>query len=211
VNPRSLHTALRAGFDRLGGRWIGLEALGLVARQGQVAGVETAAGFLAGRCVLNCSGAWAERFLLPEDQARYRVRPIRGQTVRLRPASRHESVQRVIQAPGVGYLVPRADGSVIVGATSEEAGPFSVTTAGGILSLLEAAATLVPAARAWSFLSASSGLRPLAGDGELFLEADSARRGLFHGLGLYRHGILLAPVASTRLAGMALEYLGRKS
>jgi hypothetical protein len=44
----------------------------------------------------------------------------------------------------------------------------------------------------------------------LFLEADSQRRGFFHGLGLYRQGILLAPVASTRLAGMLLDYLGKK-
>jgi glycine oxidase len=173
--------------------------------------VETTAGVVLGRAVVNSAGAWADRFLLPEDQARYRPRPIRGQTVRLRPASRRESVRRVIQVPGFAYLVPRADGSVIVGATSEEVGPFPGVTAEGVQSLLSAVQTLVPASRAWTFLSAGSGLRPMAGDGGLYLEPDSQRRGLFHGLGLYRHGILLAPVASTRLAGMILDYLGRKA
>jgi glycine oxidase len=211
VNPRSLHTALRASFDRLGGRWVGLQVLGLVARQGASVGVETTAGVALGRAVINAAGAWADRFLLPEDQARYRVRPIRGQTVRLRPPSRRESIRRVIQVPGYAYLVPRADGTVIVGATSEEVGPFPGVTAEGVQYLLSAVQALVPVSRGWSFLSAGSGLRPMAGDGELFLEPDSQRRGLFHGLGLYRQGILLAPVASTRLAGMALEYLGRKA
>jgi glycine oxidase len=210
VNPRSLHTALRAAFDRLGGRWVGLEALGLVARQSQTAGIETSAGVVLGRAVVNCSGAWADRFLLPEDQARFRVRPVRGQILRLRPPSRHESIRRVIQVPGVGYLVPRADGSVLVGATSEDVGPFDGVTGGGVQSLLRTAITLVPAAENWAFLSATSGLRPMAADGGLFLEADSARRGLFHGLGLYRHGILLAPLASTRLAQMVLDALGRR-
>jgi len=209
VNPRSLHTALRAAFDRLGGRWVGLEVLGLVARQGQTAGVDTTAGIILGRTVANCAGAWGDRFLLPEDLVRVRPRPIRGQTVRLRPPNRQEGVRRVIQVPGVAYLVPRADGSVIVGATSEEIGPFPGVTAGGVESLLSAAITLVPAAQSWAFLSAHSGLRPMAGEGDLFLEPDSARHGLFHGLGLYRQGILLAPVASTRLAGMILEHIGR--
>lgn len=211
VSPRSLHTALRAAFDRLGGRWVGLQVLGLVARQGATAGVETTAGVVLGRSVINATGAWADRFLLPEDQARYRVRPVRGQTVRLRPASRRDSIRRVIHAPGFAYLVPRADGSVILGATSEEVGPFPGVTAEGVQYLLSAMQTMVPVSRGWTFLAAGSGLRPMAGDGELFLEHDSQRRGLFHGLGLYRHGILLAPVASTRLAGMVLDYLGRKA
>ena len=209
VNPRSLHTALRAAFDRLGGRWVNLQVLGLVARQGAVAGVETTAGVILGRAVVNAAGAWADRFLLPEDQARYRVRPVRGQTVRLRPPNRREGIRHVIQVAGFGYLVPRADGTVVVGATSEEVGPFAGVTAGGVHSLLQAVQTLVPVSRSWAFLWAGSGLRPMAGNGELFLEQDSARRGLFHGLGLYRQGILLAPVASTRLAGMVLDFLGR--
>jgi glycine oxidase len=211
VNPRSLHTALRAAFDRLGGRWVGLQVLGLVARQGAAAGVETTAGVALGRSVINAAGAWADRFLLPEDQARYRVRPVRGQTVRLRPPNRREGIRRVIQVPGYAYLVPRADGSIVVGATSEEIGPFPGVTAEGVQSLLSAVQVLVPVSRFWTFLTAGSGLRPMAGDGELFLEPDSQRRGLFHGLGLYRQGILLAPVASTRLAGMVLDYLGRKA
>lgn len=210
VNPRSLHTALRAAFFHLGGQWIQLHVLGLVSRQGRVVGVETSAGVLMGGCVVNAAGAWADRFLLPEDQERHRLRPIRGQSVRLRPHGRQDGIRHVIQLPSVGYLVPRADGSVTAGATSEDVGPFLGTTAGGIEAVLEGARKLVPASAGWGFVSAWSGLRPMAGSGELILEADPARKGLFHGLGLYRHGILLAPVAATRICRMVMEYLGRQ-
>jgi len=208
VNPRSLLTALRAAFDHLGGHWIRLPALGLAARQGRMAGVETSAGVVQGSAVVNAAGAGADLFLLPEDQERYRVRPVRGQVVRLRPRDRREGIRRVLHQPGIGYLVPRADGSVIAGATSEEVGPFPGNTAGGLLSVLEGARRMVPASEHWAFLGAWSGLRPLAGEGELFLEPDSSRKGLFHGLGLYRHGILLAPMAATRMARLVVDYLG---
>lgn len=208
VNPQTLHTALRAGFERLGGEWIPLHGLGLAVRQQRVIGVETANGLVLGGAVLNASGAGADRFLLPEDQERYRARPVRGQALRLRPPRAADGIGRVIQVPGVGYLVPRADGSVIAGATSEAVGPFPGLTAEGIHAVLAGALRLVPSARSWSFVEAWSGLRPLAGEGEPVIAPD-ARPGLFHGLGLYRHGILLAPVAATRLAKMITDYLGR--
>lgn len=208
VTTHTLHRALRMGFERLGGEWIPLHALGLVVRKGQIAGVETAAGVVLGAAVLNAAGAMADRFLLPEDQERYRTRAVRGQALRLRPASAREGLRRVVQAPGFGYLVPQPDASVIVGATSEFIGPYPGVTAGGLLSVLEHARILVPAVAEWSFVEAWSGLRPLAGDGEPILAPDT-RKGLFHGLGLYRHGILLAPVATSRLLKMILDHLGR--
>jgi glycine oxidase len=209
VDPRSLHLALRAVFDNLGGRRINLPALGLISRQGRVAGVESAAGVVLGGSVVNATGAWADRFLTPEDQGRYRSRPVRGQSVHLRPPTTREGIRHVIQVPDFGYLVPRADGSVIAGATSEEIGPFAGNTAGGVGSVLERTARLFPSSADWTFMGAVSGLRPMAGNGELFLEPDSERKGLFHGLGLYRHGILLAPVAATRMARLVIEYLGQ--
>ncbi len=209
ANPQTLHVSLLAAFDRLGGRLVRLPVLGLVSRQGRVVGVETAVGTVMGGCVVNASGAWADRFLLPEDQERHRTRPIRGQLVRLRPPTYRDGIRHVIQLLEIGYLVPRADGTVVVGATSENVGPFPVTTMGGIRFLLETARRIIPSSETWEFVSASAGLRPMAGDGELVLEPDSARKGLFHGLGLYRHGILLAPVAATRMCRMVLEYLGR--
>jgi len=210
VNTHTLHAALRSGFERLGGTWIPLQALGLTVRQQRVVGVETANGVVLGGAVLNATGAAGDRFLLPEDQERYRARPIRGQAIRLRPADPRAGISRVIQMPGVGYLVPQADGSIIAGATSEAIGPFPGVTAGGVQSVLGGAERLVPRSREWSFVGAWSALRPMAGEGEPVLAAD-ARKGLFHGLGLYRHGILLAPVAATRLAKLITDYLGQQN
>jgi glycine oxidase len=210
VNPRSLHTALRAAFDQLGGHWVCLPALGLASRQGRVGGVETAGGLILGEAVLNTAGAWADRFLLPEEAERLRPRPVRGQIVRLRPSSRRRGIRRVIHMPGTAYMVPHADGTVLVGATAEEVGPFLASTAGGVGEMLAGAREIVPSSTEWRFLRATSGLRPMAADGSLYLEADPGRKGLFHGLGLFRNGILLAPVAASRLARLVLEYLGRK-
>lgn len=209
VDPVGLHTALRVCFDRLGGRWVHLPGLGFVIRSQKVVGVETETGVTMGGAVLNATGAAAERFLLPEDLARFRPRAVRGEALRLRPPSWTEGIHHVVQLPGTGYLVPRADGSVVVGATSKESGPQRKTTAGGVRSLLEAAEKVVPEAANWKFIEAWNGLRPLAGSGELILARDQ-RKGLFHGLGLYRHGILLAPVAATRLSKMLLDHLGRQ-
>jgi len=209
VNPRSLITALRMAVDHLGGRMVHLRVLGLVSRQARIVGVETAAGVVRGGAVLNAAGAWADHFLVPEDQDRYQVRPVRGQIVRLRPPSRKEAVRHVVQDPLVSYLVPRADGGVVCGSTSEDVGPFPGITAGGIASVLERTIALVPQASNWTFIGAWSGLRPRAGRDEIFLEADSSRKGLFHGLGLFRHGMLLAPTAATRMARLVVDYLGR--
>lgn len=208
VNTRTLHLALRVMFERLGGEWIPLHGLGLAVRHHRVAGVETANGVVLGGAVLNACGALADRFLLPEDLERYRLRAVRGQALRLRPPTAQETIRRVLHAPGTGYLVPQADGTVIVGATSEQVGPFLDVTAGGVRELLAAGERLLPGLADWSFAGAWSGLRPLAGDGAPSLVADS-RRGLFHALGLYRHGILLAPVAASRLLKMILDDLGK--
>ncbi|MFN8548278.1 MAG: FAD-dependent oxidoreductase [Candidatus Eisenbacteria bacterium] len=210
VNTHTLHIALRSGFERLGGTWIPLQALGLTVRQQRVVGVETANGVVLGGAVLNATGAAGDRFLLPEDQERYRARPIRGQAIRLKPADPRDGITRVIQMPGVAYLVPQADGSVIAGATSEAVGPFPGVTAGGVQSVLQGVERLVPCSKEWSFAGAWSALRPMAGEGQPVLAAD-ARKGLFHGLGLYRHGILLAPVAATRLAKLISDYLGQQN
>lgn len=209
VNPRSLHDALRSAFDRLGGLWVPLPVIGLVARKQAVVGIETASGVTLGGAVLNATGAAVDLFLLPEDVARYRPRPVRGELIRLRPPSHSRSIRRVIQIPGYLYMVPQDDGTVICGATSQEDGPIRRTTSGGVRSILEATARVVPDSEEWAFVDSWNGLRPLAGDGDMMLIPDD-RKGLFHGLGLYRHGVLLAPVASTKLCRMILEYLGRQ-
>jgi glycine oxidase len=67
---------------------------------------------------------------------------------------------------------------------------------------------LLPDVAEWEWISAWSGLRPLVGSGEPTVLADP-RPGLFHGLGLYRNGILLAPVVGAQLSRLAAEFVGQ--
>lgn len=208
VDPRGLHDALRASFEELGGTWVGDEAFALALAQGRVVGVETAGGTLHAGVVLNTAGVQAERFLLPEERARLRPRPVRGELLRLRPRHRGERIRHVVQSPGFAYLIPQDDGTVLVGATCDEGDGRTRVTAAGVQTLLAHASALLPDLLAWEWVETWSGLRPLVGTGEPTVIADP-RPGLFHGLGLHRHGILLAPVLGAQLSRLAAEYVGQ--
>jgi glycine oxidase len=102
-----------------------------------------------------------------------------------------------------GYLVPRADGRLLVGATSKEAGFDTRVTAGGIETLLHAAVQAMPALREFTVSETWAGLRPATPDERPFLGA-TPLQGYFVACGHYRNGILLAP-ATARLLGDAVE------
>ena len=80
--------------------------------------------------------------LAPEQ--RPPVRPIKGQMLSLKMDPAAPLITHVIWAPGV-YMVPRRDGRLIIGATVEEKAFDTSLTAGGLLTLLEAAWRTVPA------------------------------------------------------------------
>lgn len=208
VDPRGLHDALRASFEELGGTWIQDEVYAPIEERGRVVGVQTGSGHLHAGAVINTAGAQAERFLLPEDRLRLGPRPVRGEILRLRPPRRGQRIRHVVQSPGFVYLIPQDDGTVLIGATSDEGDGRARVTAEGVGLLLANARTLIPDVAEWEWIAAWSGLRPLVGTGEPMVLADP-RPGLFHGLGLYRNGILLAPVVGARLSRLAAEFIGQ--
>ena len=208
VDPRGLHDALRASFEELGGSWIQDEVYAPSEERGRVVGVQTGSGSLGAGAVINAAGAQADRFLLPEDRLRVRPRPVRGEMLRLRPPRRGQRIRHVVQSPGFVYLIPQDNGTVLVGATSYEGDGRARVTAQGVTSLIENASALIPDVAEWEWIDAWSGLRPLAGTGEPSVFADP-RPGLFHGLGLFRNGILLAPVVGAQLSRLAAEFVGQ--
>src|SRR5439155_18669033 len=74
-------------------------------------------------------------------------------------------LRHVILTPGDPYLVPRADGRIVIGATRELAGWDASTTAGGIAWLLASAIRIVPALSDCSIHETWTGFRPLSPDG----------------------------------------------
>lgn len=145
----------------------------------------------ARRAVLAC-GAWSAR-LLPQLP----VVPVKGQMLSLQgPIG---ALQRVVFGPGT-YLVPRDDGLVVVGATSEpEAGFGEGLTPAGQRQLQEGIARLLPAATGWPSMERWWGFRPCTPD-QAPLLGPGPLEGLWLATGHHRNGVLLAAVSAELLA-----------
>ncbi len=147
----------------------------------------------AGQIVL-AAGPWSGQIEGLPATAQVRVRPVKGQILRLRDPAGPGLLSRVVRFEG-GYLVPRADGSYALGATVEEQGFELSPTAGGVYELLRGASELVPGIDELRIEELSVGLRPGTPD-----NAPAIGHGMLDGLiwatGHHRNGILLAPLTA---------------
>ncbi|WP_433208864.1 glycine oxidase ThiO [Dactylosporangium sp. CS-047395] len=129
------------------------------------------------------------------------VRPVKGQLLRLRgpePLLRH--VVRGVAAGRDVYLVPRADGELVVGATEEERGADTTVTAGGVLDLLRPAADLLPGVAELVLAETLAGLRPGTPDNAPVI--DRLPGGALVATGHHRNGVLLAPATAAAIADL---------
>lgn len=130
------------------------------------------------------------------------VRPVRGQLLQLRFAQ--PTLSTVVWGPGC-YLVPWQDGSVLVGATVEDAGFDETVTAGGMRQLLDSGERLVPALRSAAFTEARAGLRPASSDELPIIGPSATIRGVFYATAHYRNGVLLAPLTATLITDLLID------
>ena len=145
----------------------------------------------AERAVLAC-GAWSAQ-LLPQLP----IAPVKGQMLSLQGP--RQALQRVIFGPGT-YLVPRQDGLLVVGATSEaEAGFSEGLTPAGQRQLQEGLASLLPEASAWPPMERWWGFRPCSPDQGPLL-GGSPIAGLLLACGHHRNGVLLAAITAELVA-----------
>jgi glycine oxidase len=197
-NRRRLMRALERACSRLGVGFVeGAEVEGLDrAGDGTLQGVRlrTAVGerhtLGARQAVLAC-GAWSAR-LLPELP----VFPVKGQMLSLQAP--RQALGRVVFGPGT-YLVPREDGLVVVGATSEpEAGFSEGLTPAGQRQLQAGLSDLLPEAAGWPPMERWWGFRPCTPDEAPLLGA-SPVPGLWLATGHHRNGVLLAAITAELL------------
>ena len=171
VDNRSLTRALRVACSRAG--------VTLDARP-----VQDLAELDAGTVIVAAGSASSE--LLPGLP----VRPVKGQLLHLAGAA---LLTRTVRGIDV-YLVPRADGRLVVGATVEEKGTDTTVTAGAVHELLRAAYELLPGMTELTFTEAVVGLRPGTADNAPLLGRLDHRT--IAATGHYRNGILLAPITA---------------
>jgi glycine oxidase len=196
-NRRQLMRALERACVELGVRFQeGVEVLELLQEGDRLRGVRvrdaaaTVQTLEAATAVL-CSGAWSAQ-LLPQLP----VFPVKGQMLSLQGP--REALQRVIFGPGT-YLVPREDGLLVVGATSErEAGFTEGLTPFGQRQLQAGIEALLPEASQWPPMERWWGFRPCTPD-EGPLLGPSAVTGLWLATGHHRNGVLLAAITAELL------------
>jgi glycine oxidase len=142
--------------------------------------------------VLLAAGAWTGA-LAATFGARLRIEPRKGQMIAL--AHVPALLTHTIHGDDV-YLIPRASGELLIGATVEKVGFQPSVTARGIATLLNAALALVPGVAGLPISRTWSGFRPWAPDSLPVLGPWPGVDGLFVATAHYRNGILLAPVTA---------------
>lgn len=128
------------------------------------------------------------------------VHPVRGEILRLRSDDPPVRTLRGWVRGEPVYVVPRASGEVVVGATSEEHDGPPVPTAGGVLRLLAAARELLPGLDRAELVEALARDRPATADNLPLIGPVDERTVL--AAGHYRHGVLLAPLTAQLVADL---------
>jgi glycine oxidase len=152
--------------------------------------------------VVLAAGAWSREIGGIPPAHLPPVRPIKGQMLALRMDPSAPLLRYVIWLPR-GYLVPRQDGRLIVGATVEERGFDNALTAGGLLALIEGAWRAVPAIEELPIAETWVGFRPGSRDDAPML-GPSGIDGLVVATGHHRNGILLTPLTVEAISAYLL-------
>jgi len=202
IEPRQLLSALNEGCRRQEVEIVTAKVTGVQTKSGHALAVSTAQGRHSFGTLVLAGGAWSrglgQYFGLPLP-----VTPLRGQILALGPQS-PAPISHTLYTHGA-YLVPRADGRIVVGATEEWAGFDAETTDDGIAGLRADAARLVPTLAGWPLHSAWAGLRSVSADGLPLLGRapgwDNVQVATGHG----RNGILMAPLTGALMADALLH------
>ena len=205
VDNRKLAAALRIAAEAAGARISEHQAVKTISNDaGRIDGIVLADGRkVAADVVVLAAGAWSRSIDGLAPELRPPVRPIKGQMLALRMDPAAPLLTHVVWAPGA-YLVPRLDGRLLVGATVEEKGYDTSLTAGGILTLLEAAWRVVPAVEELPIDEMWVGHRPGSRDDAPIL-GTGLIDGLIYATGHHRNGILLTPITADAIAELVLD------
>jgi glycine oxidase len=155
-------------------------------------GLETSEGRISAEHVVVAAGAWSGMITgLP-------VRPVKGQRLLVRHPG------RVLGMTAFGdhcYLVPKAGGHVLIGATEEPGAGFDTrVTLEAIGRLARSASALLPALGGTELIHAWAGLRPATPDRLPVLGRLPGFERVWVASGHHRNGVLLSALTAKLLA-----------
>lgn len=208
VDNRLMICALKNAFQKYGGvLHENSSVTKIVLENGSISAVQTDEG--SQQCVIAilAAGCWSTQIDGIPDDMLPPVRPVKGQMLALEMEEGIEirTVIRTVRAryPTSVYLVPRSDGRLIVGATSEEMGFDDRLTVGGMFELLRGAWEVVPGIYELPILESWTGLRPASRDNAPIL-GNTPIDNLIYATGHYRNGILLSPITAYEITKLIL-------
>ncbi|GEP10080.1 glycine oxidase ThiO [Methylobacterium gnaphalii] len=202
VDPRLVMQALVHACERAGVRIIEQTRVEGIGRSSQHADhvldpVLTGRGELRAGTIILATGAWSgEGGLLPDSNI-VPVRPIKGQSLALKTTRRTGTLSSMVWTEQI-HMAPKADGTLIVGATVEDCGFREGVTAGGLFALLEGARRVLPGVEEMEVDAVWSGYRPTSDDDAPII--DVLPNGVIVATGHHRNGYLLAPSTAYAVA-----------
>jgi glycine oxidase len=161
---------------------------------GRVRGVNTSQGLIGASSIIIAAGAWS---LMIDPANSIQVEPVRGQMLCFQA---QPQIARHVIYSSHGYLIPRADGRLLAGSTSEEVGFDKSVTDDGVNQITSLAREIAPAVTKLPLLDSWAGFRPRAADDLPVLGRSNEIEGLVYATGHYRNGILLAPITGELIA-----------
>ncbi|MFE6762600.1 glycine oxidase ThiO [Streptomyces sp. NPDC057689] len=209
VDPRRLAAALLTACERAGVVFHRRRAdrLSVVADRAAGAVLDDGTEVAADQVVL-AAGSFSGRLAGVPAHVLPPVRPVKGQVLRLTvPPAYAPFLSRTVRAVVRGshiYLVPRENGELVIGATTEEMGWDTTVTAGGVYELLRDAHELVPGITELPLTETRAGLRPASPDNAPLL-GRTALPGLHLATGHGRNGVLLTPVTGDAMASLLAD------
>jgi glycine oxidase len=194
VRASQLTAALLEAARRAGASFEAGRRVDRIDFEGQEVTVRAGSASYRGGTLVIAAGSWSG--MLASATA---VKPVRGQLLQLRWNG--PPITRVLWSERC-YVVPWADGTLLVGATVEDVGFDERVTVSGVHDLLTAATALLPRIGDAAFVEARVGLRPATPSGLPIIARSTEHPSVVYATGHYRNGILLAPLTARRVADL---------
>jgi glycine oxidase len=174
----------------------GAEVLNISLEDDFVRVVTTNAQYKSEKVVV-AAGAWADK-VLGSTGAGFGISPVKGQMFSMRPTGKVTLTRTIFRDHA--YLVPKRDGTIVVGATEEHQSGYNRNVTVDALSyLFSAVKKIAPGLEGAEFERAWIGFRPKSRSGFPSIGPVSWNDRLLIAAGHFRNGILLAPVTAKML------------